>query len=70
MNDTILESFHTILGVAERLQVSVRTVRRWIDRGDLIAHKLGAQWRVSEADLELFLRTCRGANLADTGGKR
>ncbi len=49
--------------VAIRLNVSVVTVRRWIKRGELIAHKLGHMWRISEADFELFLRERRGLNL-------
>ncbi len=49
--------------VAIRLNVSVVTVRRWIKRGELIAHKLGHLWRISEADFELFLRERREVNL-------
>jgi excisionase family DNA binding protein len=45
--------------IAEMLDVSVKTVRRWIDRGDLPAHKLGNQWRVSSLDLEVFLKLRR-----------
>jgi|APSaa5957512535_1039671.scaffolds.fasta_scaffold396958_1 excisionase family DNA binding protein len=54
----------SIAQVAERLGISDKTVRRWIKSGDLIAHRLGAQWRISEADLSLFLQTHRGVNLA------
>ena len=53
----------TIQEVAELCRVSHKTVRRWIKKGDLIAHRLGRQWRVSEGDLELFLRERRGLNL-------
>ena len=41
--------------VAERLQLSVKTVRRSIDRGELVVHRLGRRLRVSEADLAAFL---------------
>ena len=51
--------------VAERCDISVRTVRRWIDCRELIAHRLGRQWRISEADLAAFLAVRRGANLVD-----
>ena len=33
--------FFTITEVAERLRVSTRTVRRWIEAGDLVAHRVG-----------------------------
>ncbi len=55
--------FFSIEQVAVRLNVSVVTVRRWIKRGELIAHKLGHLWRISEADFELFLRERREVNL-------
>lgn len=47
-------TFLTILDLADQLQVSDKTVRRWIKSGELVAHKLGDQYRISEADLELF----------------
>lgn len=49
----------TIIDVAELLQLSERTVRRWIESGDLAAHKLGRQWRISTRDLEEYLREQR-----------
>jgi len=41
--------------VARTLQVSIRTVRRWVELGDLRVHKLGRQLRVSEEDLVAFI---------------
>jgi len=52
---------HTITDVADRLQVSSKTVRRWIDAGDLVAHRLGRQLRISEQDLQVFIRSRREA---------
>ena len=34
-------NFFKISEVAERLRVSTRTVRRWIENGDLIVHRVG-----------------------------
>jgi len=51
----------TVFDIAKRLQVSIKTVCRWIAYGELIAHKLGSQWRISETDYEVFVRTRRGA---------
>ena len=45
----------TIDEVAERLKVSTKTVRRWIERGELRIYRLGGQIRVSEEDLLAFL---------------
>ena len=41
--------------VAELLQVSSKTVRRWIERQELRTHRLGRQLRVAEEDLATFL---------------
>ena len=41
--------------VAELLQVSSKTVRRWIERQELRTHRLGRQLRVAEEDLTAFL---------------
>jgi excisionase family DNA binding protein len=52
-------SFNSIQSIAEMLDVSIKTVRRWIIRGELPAHKLGNQWRVSSLDLDVFLKLRR-----------
>jgi excisionase family DNA binding protein len=41
--------------IAERADVAERTVRRWIDRGELLVHRLGRTVRISEADFAAFL---------------
>lgn len=51
--------FFTIRAVAEMLDVSPRTVRRWIDDGDLVAHRRGGVVRIAEDDLRAFLAAHR-----------
>jgi excisionase family DNA binding protein len=51
--------FHSILTVAQRLDVSEKSVRRYIERGELAAYRIGGQIRIGEADLQNFLRSCR-----------
>ena len=46
--------FFTIPEVAERLDVTTRTDRRWIKRGELVAHRFGGVVRIAEADLRAF----------------
>lgn len=46
----------TIKQVAGILQVSVKTVRRWIEVRELPAAKLGNQWRIRPLDLDLFIK--------------
>jgi excisionase family DNA binding protein len=49
------EKYYSIKAVAEALDVSPRTVRRWIAKGDLIAHRVARVVRVAAADLRTFL---------------
>ncbi len=49
-----LPRYYSIQAVAEALDVSERTVRRWIANGDLVAHRL-AGVRIADVDLRSFL---------------
>ena len=55
MSGTPVPTLLTIKQVADTLQVSPRTVRRWIDAGSLQHYKLGRQIRIAERELRLFL---------------
>jgi excisionase family DNA binding protein len=44
----------TIDEAAAIYQVSNKTIRRWIKAGDLVAAKLGNQWRIDPADVKRF----------------
>jgi excisionase family DNA binding protein len=53
MNERVL----TVNQVAERLQVNVQTVRRWLRNGELIGTPIGGRtgWRVAEPEIQAFL---------------
>jgi len=51
----------TVRQVAEDLNVSTRTVHRWIASGNLIAHRVGGVVRIAAADLRAFLAAHRAA---------
>lgn len=44
---------------ANFLRVSTRTVTRLIQAGELAAHKIGRQWRISRVDLQAYLNRTR-----------
>jgi excisionase family DNA binding protein len=46
---------YTIKQVAESVEASTRTVRRWIKEGLLVAHRVNGVVRISEADFQKFL---------------
>jgi excisionase family DNA binding protein len=54
--------FFTVRAIAEQLDVSPRTVHRWIKNNELIVHRVGRSVRVSEDDLKRFLVARRGAD--------
>jgi excisionase family DNA binding protein len=43
--------------VAERLNVTVNTVREWLRAGELTGVKLGRIWRVREEDLKAWVES-------------
>ena len=49
----------TIPDVADYCRVSTKTVRRWITADDLVAIRLGNQWRITPEDLDRFIRLAR-----------
>ena len=51
--------FFTINEIAECVGVSDRTVRRWIEKGLLVAHRFNGLVRISDADFRGFLATHR-----------
>jgi excisionase family DNA binding protein len=45
--------------VASRLGVSLKTVRRMVERGELAVHRIGRLLRVSEMDLHSYVTAQR-----------
>ncbi len=59
---TRLERHYTPHEVAEMLAVTPRTVRTWIELGELNAVKLRRQWRIPASEIEQVLERCRHAS--------
>lgn len=47
----------TLEEVADILRVSIQTVRRMIDDGELKARKVRGQWRILKTDLEEYIQS-------------
>ena len=45
----------SIQAVAQQLDVSTKTVRRWVDRGELPHHRLGRAIKITQPDLSVFM---------------
>jgi excisionase family DNA binding protein len=51
-----MEEVYTVQEVAQYLKVSERTVRNWIESGELAAFPIGKRgYRISKADLQVFV---------------
>ena len=59
----------TVEDVAKQLKVHIKTVRHWINTGELEAMDIGRGYRISKADLQVFIdrRKKRRQNIADEG---
>lgn len=49
--------FYTASQIAEKLQVNIMTIYRYIEQGKLSAYKLGKEFRISLEDFENFLNS-------------
>lgn len=47
----------TVEQVAKSLGLSEKTVRKYINEGELKAFKLGTSWKITEQDLQTFIQT-------------
>jgi excisionase family DNA binding protein len=57
----IFPTLYSITEIAKLLKVHPRTVRRWIDKSDITAHRFGRQIRITDADLAMFISKNRKA---------
>jgi excisionase family DNA binding protein len=59
-----MEEVYTVQEVAQNLKVSERTVRNWIESGELPAFPIGKRgYRISKADLQTFIDARKKRNL-------
>jgi excisionase family DNA binding protein len=60
-----LEEVYSVQEVAQNLKVSERTVRNWIESGELLAFPIGKRgYRISKADLQAFIEERKKRNPA------
>ena len=54
-----LPELYSVAETAKLLKVNPKTVRRWIENGDLTVHRFGRQIRITDSDLVTFIRQHR-----------
>lgn len=57
---TQYQTLWTVHDIVKYLQVSERTVRRWIQDGRLTAVKIGGHWRVHRKEVDRLVRRSNG----------
>jgi excisionase family DNA binding protein len=51
-----MDEYLTTKEIASLLKINVLTVRRWIEKRQLIAYRFNKEYRINKADFELFLK--------------
>jgi excisionase family DNA binding protein len=53
------EQFYTVATLAKKLAISERTVREYLNRGDIPCYRIGPQRRIDPADVRSWLEQRR-----------
>ena len=54
-----VDTIYTLEEAADKLKMSVRNVRQWVNDGKIKAFKLGREWRIHEEDLQAVIDNAR-----------
>jgi excisionase family DNA binding protein len=58
-----MKKTYTVDEVAKKLEVSVKTIRRYIYSGKLAANKIGGSWKISEEQIEDYYESISSSNV-------
>jgi len=53
------KEFYTARDLADKLEVNIMTIYRYIDAGKLVAYKIGKEFRIEEKEFERFLNASK-----------
>jgi excisionase family DNA binding protein len=57
------EKWSSIEEIAEHIQVHRDTIRIWIRRGEIPAHKIGKQWRFKISEIDEWVNSGKSADI-------
>jgi excisionase family DNA binding protein len=57
------EKWSSIEEVAEHIQVHKDTIRLWIKKGEIPAHKMGKLWRFKISEIDEWIQSGRSAEI-------
>lgn len=58
-----MNKIYTVDEVAKQLDVSVKTIRRYIYSGKIAANKIGGQWRISQENVDDYIESIASSNV-------
>jgi excisionase family DNA binding protein len=57
------EKWSSVEEVSEHLQVHKDTIRLWIKKGEIPAHKIGRLWRFKISEIDEWVRSGKSADI-------
>jgi excisionase family DNA binding protein len=57
------EKWSSIEEIAEHIQVHKDTIRIWIRKGEIPAHKIGKQWRLKISEIDEWVNSGKSADI-------
>ena len=61
MIDNVNENWISITEAAEHLGVTKDSIRKWIKKTDIPAHKIGKLWKFKKSELDEWVKSGKGA---------
>jgi excisionase family DNA binding protein len=61
MIDNVNENWISIKEAAEHLGVKIDSIRKWIKKTDIPAHKIGKLWKFKKSELDEWVKSGRSA---------
>ena len=61
MNDNYNESWISLADAAEHLDVTKDSIRNWIKKTDIPAHKIGKLWKFKKSELDEWVKSGKSA---------
>ena len=63
MADVIQDGWIGIEQAAQYLDVNKDTIRNWIKKSNIPAHKVGKLWKIKKTELDEWIKSGKSANL-------
>lgn len=51
-----IDRWITVVDVAQHLGVAAITIYRWLEKGQIPAHRVGRQWRFNQAEIDEWVK--------------